>query len=63
MGQVPHAKQHWVLSKLGNRVRALVTDASKITETRKCAAYSVVTKKGAMNHPEPQNQGQEEEEA
>lgn len=45
MDQVPHAKQHWVLSKLGNRMRALVTDASKITETRKCATYSVVKKK------------------
>lgn len=42
---------------------ALVTEASMITEARKCGAYSVVTKKGAMNHPEPLNHGQEEGEA
>ena len=54
--------KHWVLSKL-KRMGALVTEASMITEARKCGAYSVVTKKVAMNQPEPPNQGQEEGEA
>ena len=41
--------KHWVLSKL-KRMGALVTEASMITEARKCGAYSVVTKKGS-NEP------------
>ena len=61
MDQVPHAKQALVVSKLGIRIGALVTDASMITENRKCAAYSAVTKKGAMNQEEPPNQGQKRE--
>ena len=50
-------KKHWVLSKLGNRIGALVTDASMITEKRKCAAYSVETKKGSNEPPRASESG------